>query len=418
MKILNLSALLLCTTSAWGAYSYYLTDTLTSIDPSKWSSTGAVAPGAAGLSAPGASGGTLVSRVPIPDGTAEGEVAITLTLAAAGGAYTEFLQASPDASTGPASSGTFFAFEMQNPTFNTAHTSCSANFVLFQGVAGTISVISTFQHSCRSGMVMRLVVHGTVAAVYPDQAEPMEFTIAPNSSGQPAIGAYGMPAGNSISLVQLGAIDRTSPPAIDGTKLRMSVFREHIDLQWAAVSKATSSVAMAAYWVYRNGDYLVRTYGTSFSDDAVQPGGQYTYTIVGVDGHYNVSPSVSVTAAVPVPKLGPVAGNLPTPGANVAAAVRAGGSPHAQAVQVGTPQADSGGGLDPRRVGVRALGSYWGTSGENIDTASGNLNFSIPLLTAKAATGWGVTFALSYNSQIWRHDSSGSKLLGLDTGYV
>lgn len=214
MRTLKLSVLVLCTAPAWGAYSYYITDTLTSIDSSRWVTTGTLAPSPAGLAAQNTSGGTLVSRIPIPDGTAEGEVAMTLTLADSGGVYTAFLQASPDARTGPNSSGTYFAFEMQNPTFDKAHTSCSADFLVFQGGGGMISLISTFQHSCRSGMVMRMVVHGTTAAVYADQAEPMEFTIAPNSSGQPAVGARGLPAGNAISLVQLGAIDRSLPPAI------------------------------------------------------------------------------------------------------------------------------------------------------------------------------------------------------------
>src|SRR5205823_10137826 len=69
-------------------------------------------------------------------------------------------------------------------------------------------------------------------------------------------------------------------------------------------------------------------------------------------------------------------------------------------------------GGEPRRVGVRANGSYWGAAGEQIDMLSGNLNFTLPLLKPQARGGWGVTFALTYNSQIWRQDSSGTSLLG------
>ncbi|HTX54656.1 MAG TPA: hypothetical protein VMD08_14705, partial [Candidatus Baltobacteraceae bacterium] len=83
----------------------------------------------------------------------------------------------------------------------------------------------------------------------------------------------------------------------------------------------------------------------------------------------------------------------------------------------GTPQADSGGGLDPRRTGVRALGSYWGGGGENIDAISGNLNFTIALFSPQTRNGNKTTFALSYNSQIWRQDGGGITLLGQDTGY-
>jgi RHS repeat-associated protein len=84
---------------------------------------------------------------------------------------------------------------------------------------------------------------------------------------------------------------------------------------------------------------------------------------------------------------------------------------------VGTPGADSGNGMDPRRIGVRPLGSYWGAAGEDIDTTSGNLNFSIPLLKVLSRGGWSVAFALSYNSQIWRKDAAGTWWLGYDSGY-
>ena len=87
------------------------------------------------------------------------------------------------------------------------------------------------------------------------------------------------------------------------------------------------------------------------------------------------------------------------------------------AVVTGTPQADSGGGLDPRRTGVRALGTYWGGGGEQIDVVSGNLNYSMPLITTKAGNGWGMNLRLSYNSQMWRKDSVGIWMLGRDVGY-
>jgi len=73
--------------------------------------------------------------------------------------------------------------------------------------------------------------------------------------------------------------------------------------------------------------------------------------------------------------------------------------------------------IDPRRVGVRPSGSYWGAAGEQIDTLSGNLNFTAPLLKAVGRGGWGVAFALNYNSQLWRQDGGGTWKLGRDVGY-
>jgi hypothetical protein len=83
----------------------------------------------------------------------------------------------------------------------------------------------------------------------------------------------------------------------------------------------------------------------------------------------------------------------------------------------GTPASDSGNGLDPRRAGVRALGAYWGASGENIDTTSANLNFSTPLIKPISRGSWSLPFVLSYNSQMWRKDSGGTWQLGEDIGY-
>jgi YD repeat-containing protein len=77
---------------------------------------------------------------------------------------------------------------------------------------------------------------------------------------------------------------------------------------------------------------------------------------------------------------------------------------------VGTPG-------DPRRIGIRPTGSYWGAAGEQIDLVSFNLNFALPLLTAKTRDGWGVSFVLSYNSQLWRQDSTGTTDLTPDVGY-
>src|ERR1700730_11896162 len=151
MKSLPLAAALLFTSPLWSAYQYYLADSLTAVDNGKWLSAGTMSASSAGLAAADANGGSLISRLPIPDGSSEAEVRMTVRLAASGGAYTAFLQASPDARTGGASAGTFLAFEMQNPTFDAAG-HCAANFALLQSSAGVASLLASFQHSCRDGM--------------------------------------------------------------------------------------------------------------------------------------------------------------------------------------------------------------------------------------------------------------------------
>ena len=72
---------------------------------------------------------------------------------------------------------------------------------------------------------------------------------------------------------------------------------------------------------------------------------------------------------------------------------------------------------DPRRVGVRPEGSYWGGAGEQIDVISGNLSFSSPPVTGQARGGMRVPFRLHYNSQIWRKDPGGIWKLARDNGF-
>src|ERR1700730_8210050 len=83
-------------------------------------------------------------------------------------------------------------------------------------------------------------------------------------------------------------------------------------------------------------------------------------------------------------------------------------------ITVTTPPAGS---IDPRQVGVRPPGSYWGGGGEQIDMRSGNLNYTTPILKAMGRGGWGVGFNLTYNSQNWRHDPGGTWQLGEDVGF-
>ena len=252
-RLLGTALLLAC--PAWAGYSYYLTDNLATIDGSKWIATGALSPSRAGLSATDSGGGTLVSRVPVPHGSSEGEVSMTLTLLTSGGTYTEFLQASADARTGRSGAGSYLAFEMQNPKFDSTG-KCTANYLLFQSTAGATSLVASFLHSCRNGMVMRLAVHGGTALLWPDLATPMEFPIAAISPGQPGIGAIATPPANAIALVQLGTIARTVP--VKAGQIASAAAWNRVDLQWPRVAADASSPGIAGYWVYRDGVYLGR----------------------------------------------------------------------------------------------------------------------------------------------------------------
>jgi hypothetical protein len=373
MKTFPLAAAPLFSAPAWAAYQYYFTDQLTTVDTAKWSTAGQVTPGSAGLATPDTNGGSLISRVPIPDGSAEAEVRMTVTLTTSGGSYTEFLQATPDARTGSNGSGSYIAFEMQNPQFD-ASGHCAATFVLLQSSAGTATLLASFQHACRNGMTLRLAIRGGQVLVWPDESTPMPFTGVTAAPGQPGIGSYATPAGNAISQVQFGPIDRVVPSPIDQQKLTLTVFRKHVDLQWPAAADDANGSGLAGYQIYRDGLYLAQSQATQFSDETVASGGQYGYTIYSVDQHANQSAGVTANVSVPVPVLKPTP-PLPFRMQPLSLIKTRSRLMRPDVVYNNQPMADSGGGLDPRRVGVRALGTYWGGAGEQIDTVSGNVNF-------------------------------------------
>jgi hypothetical protein len=84
---------------------------------------------------------------------------------------------------------------------------------------------------------------------------------------------------------------------------------------------------------------------------------------------------------------------------------------------ISEPASTGTGTVDGRRVGQRPTGSYWGGAGEQIDLMSGNLSYTLPLVTAVGRAGLKATFALAYNSQNWRVVTGYPRILSADTGF-
>jgi len=196
---------------AWlGAYQYYYGDNLTTVDPTKWVQNGSVTATSGGLTAPGANGGSLISTVAVPDGSSKYEVNARLTLGASGGAYVIYLRASNDALSGPAAAGTYYAVEIQNPTFQGS--ACTATMASYKRVGGVVSLLHSAVISCRSGMKVRAIwVQGAILQVFVDDVWRLSLTDGSIASGKPGIGARGTPSGNSIARVDLGPMDRLAP---------------------------------------------------------------------------------------------------------------------------------------------------------------------------------------------------------------
>ena len=365
-------------TCCFAAYQYYYSDDLTSINPSNWFQNGSVTATSEGLTAPGTNGGSLISTIPIPDGTNEYEVKTKLHLTTSGGTYVQYLRASSDALSGPSPSGSYVAVEIQNPTWNGYR--YDATLAVYKRSGGQITLLGSRSVFVRNRSTVRTVlIWGSSLIVYLD-GKFWSWTPGIDVSGvMPGVGARATPAGNSISLVEFGPRDRTGPPVgVDPDTIGSSVFPNHVDLQWKGVVDDPDGVGIAHYDMYRDGELIGFQHPTeqAFSDPTVSPSTTYAYTIKYVDFHFNDSPLTEITIV--------------------------------------TPPAGS---VDPRQVGVRPTGSYWGAMGEQIDMLSGNVNFTLPLVKAQSRNGNSATFALNYNSQNWRKDDGGTWRLGRDVGY-
>ena len=236
-----------------------------------------------GLAASGSGGGTLISRIPIPDGTYEAEVRSTLKLITSGGTYTAYLQASADAATSGSGSGSYLAFEMQNPQFD-ADGGCTANFLVLQRTGGVVSLLSSFAGACRDGMVLRMAVHGNALLVWPDQDMPMEFvgvTPAPASpESAPTMCRRVTPfrrfnwAPSTGPRPTPGIRKPCGSPPSPGTSTCNG------SLQPSPLAASVRGLLDLSRWLV-----LSPTAATTFSDETVAPGENHTYGVHVVDRH-------------------------------------------------------------------------------------------------------------------------------------
>ena len=212
-------------------------------------------------------------------------------------------------------------------------------------------------------------------ALYIDGVAASVIVTGNLNQGVGGIGVRNAPAGNTISSVSLYPADTTAPTAVNAQTVGSSPFPTRVDMQWQGVTDDANGSGFLYYAIYRNNVFLVNTNRPELSDETAAANTGYSYVIKATDYHQN---QASTT------------------------------------ISVHTPPAND---IDPRRVGVRPTGSYWGGAGEQIDTLSGNLNFSTQLFKAMGRGGTGVGLNLSYNSQLWRQDPGGTWKLDYDVGY-
>ena len=88
-------------------YQYYYTDALASINTNNWYQNGVGSAGASGYTSSDASGGSLISKVAVPDGTSSYEVKMKLSIPSSGGTYVGYPRATSNALAANGNTGTF-----------------------------------------------------------------------------------------------------------------------------------------------------------------------------------------------------------------------------------------------------------------------------------------------------------------------
>ena len=224
-------------------------------------------------------------------------------------------------------------------------------------------------------MTFRTVIFGSNLWIFVNNVRVVTQTVSA-SSGNPGIGGYGQPSGSGFLTTSLGHHDTAAPGQVVARTFASSLFPTSASLRWQGVVDDAAGVGVFEYLIARNGTPMGSSAGAEFADATVLPSTSYTYTIQAVDYHGNVGAGTSVTVTTP-----------------------------------------AAGAIDPRRVGLSNTGSYWGGGGEQIDTLSGNLHFSLPVLEAQGRAGWKVPVGLVYDSQNWRQDGGQNWQLGDDVGF-
>ncbi|HEY3444428.1 MAG TPA: RHS repeat-associated core domain-containing protein [Paludibaculum sp.] len=359
----------------------YLTDYFDTWKPTNWQANGTIGVSGDRLTSSDAAGGTAMS-LPQPSAYFY-EIFAQVRLLQSGGRYTILARASADARYGTVTAGSFYAVDFSNVVMS--GTSGTATMKIVKRVGGVLTQVAQLSVGVKDWMNVRVLVR-------PGGSQGFLFSVslddrhtyygegdAALTSGKPGLGVAGAAAVNGFENVWLYNYESAAPTPVLAADIASSVSSTAVDLQWKGSFDGADGSGTWQYDVYRNNQYVRSTRYATFTDNTLSPSTPYQYFIVAMDFHLNqvVGSTIVIT----------------TPGA---------------------------GSFDAHRNGVEPNGTYWGGGSENIDVQSGNLNYTLPLLKAVGRGQTSVQLALSYNSQNWRKDATGTPSywkLGRDIGY-
>ncbi len=288
-----------CPANATG-YRYYFSGKLSNASTDNWNISGDAASADAGLTSASATGAALLSRLAVPDGSSDYEVRETLNLKQSGGIYTIYLHASPDAMAGPAAAGSYYAVELQNPTFTDK--GCTATLAVSKRSSETVTSLHSEAVACNDGMVLRAVAgaDGHIG-VWLDHRNLILLDDSEVAAGQPGVGVRQAPAANSLAAVDLGQLDRLAPGPLSPADINVRTSAHAIELNWPRITDDPNGIGMGVYTVSRDGQQIatLSRANPSFVDEKVQPGAVYTYEIAAYDMHLNRTSTFITVATRP-----------------------------------------------------------------------------------------------------------------------
>ena len=255
--------------------------------------------------------------VPGPEGSYEVRTTLHIPTNASSGSYLTYLRATLNSQMVTGNTGTYYAVELL-PVMSGGV--CTATLNIHKQISNTLTTPYHTSIACHSGMVVRAVISGsTIIVIYVDNVWITYFSDTSNQiySGYPGVGSISTPGQSSISTIDIGHLDTVAPNPINA-QLVGCPFPNRVDIQFPGDVDDPIGIGVAFYQLWRNGTYVAFSTTPEFSDTAVSPGTTYTYQVQALDYHYN-SASVNI--------------NITTPPA---------------------------GAIDPREVGVRPTGTYWG----------------------------------------------------------
>ena len=285
-----------CPANATG-YSYYFSDKMSALSSDNWTVLGDASAVDGGVTSASVTGASLLSRITVPDDSSNYEVRAALNLKQSGGVYTIYLHASPDAIAGPVAAGSYYAIELQNPTFSDK--GCSATLAISKRSSDTVTSLHSETVACHDGMVIRAVaaMDGKIG-VWMDHWNLITVDDSEVAVGQPGVGVREAPAVNSIGGVDLGQLDRVAPGPLSPADVTATATANEVQLQWPRITDDPNGIGMGIYTISRDGNVVahVSRADPSFVDKSVAPGAVYTYEVAGYDMHLNRT-STFVTVA-------------------------------------------------------------------------------------------------------------------------